>query len=140
MILLYVSVWVSKLLHLRDMFENEPSLNHLNWPLLDVGEASYQHCQTSLCVCLLLKPEVMVSVSDVYFMDAVGIPLQSMHVYAIVTEVALIALTDQMTQKSNLYADTHNERQMDTHMPHCCCCSSLVCRIYRSCLISVKQE
>ena len=42
---------------------HKASVNHLNRPPLAAtpGEARCQHCQTSVCVCLLLKPKVTVS-------------------------------------------------------------------------------
>lgn len=100
MISLYIRVWVFMILHLCDICERKPSINHLNWRPLALMSVNHHinNCQTSFRVCWLLKPEVMVSVKDVYFSDAVGIPLQSIHVYGIWTEVALIVLTEQITQ------------------------------------------
>lgn len=100
------------------------SVNHLNQPALAVtpGEAGYQHCQTSVCVCLLLKPKVTVSALDVYSCDAVGIPLQR-HTCLWNLDKGSIDSTDTANYKTH----SHKERQTDTHILHCCCCFLLAC-------------
>ncbi len=90
------------------------------------------------CVCLLLKPEVMVSVGCL-FDQRCGYPAeQLMLVYGICTKEAWTGLKEQITKQSHLHTQTQKER--NRHALNALLLFLISILYLYSCLISVKGE
>lgn len=84
---------------------------------------------------------------DVYFSNAVGIPLQSTQssVYAIWTEAAAVVPTEQITARSRRIGRQtrtymHRDRQTDRCILHSCSCFSLLLKIHCSYFIQNRKS